>query len=183
MPVLNFWDGTKYVPLSMTIEGSAPGVSDHGALTGLGDDDHLLYHTDARGDARYVNLAGDTMTGELRVSPNIIVDTGEYGGVHINAPSIPYLTMTGANALLHFVTIDKGIYDLGSGYLGSIVGNTGGLAAFYVGAPIGGTAAADVNYVNYWDLILAYAISLKPNVWVQSGQPSGASVGDIWVVP
>jgi hypothetical protein len=28
-------------------------ISDHGALTGLGDDDHTQYHTDARGDARY----------------------------------------------------------------------------------------------------------------------------------
>lgn len=26
---------------------------DHGALSGLSDDDHLLYHTDSRGDARY----------------------------------------------------------------------------------------------------------------------------------
>lgn len=30
-----------------------PGVSDHGALTGLGDDDHPQYLTEARGDARY----------------------------------------------------------------------------------------------------------------------------------
>jgi hypothetical protein len=29
------------------------GVSDHGALTGLGDDDHSQYHNDTRGDARY----------------------------------------------------------------------------------------------------------------------------------
>lgn len=29
------------------------GVTDHGALTGLADDDHPHYHTDARGDARY----------------------------------------------------------------------------------------------------------------------------------
>jgi hypothetical protein len=29
------------------------GVDDHGALTGLGDDDHTQYHTDTRGDARY----------------------------------------------------------------------------------------------------------------------------------
>jgi len=29
------------------------GVSDHGALTGLGDDDHTQYHNDTRGDARY----------------------------------------------------------------------------------------------------------------------------------
>jgi hypothetical protein len=29
------------------------GVTDHGALTGLADDDHPQYHTDARGDERY----------------------------------------------------------------------------------------------------------------------------------
>lgn len=29
------------------------GSSDHGGLTGLGDDDHTQYHTDARGDIRY----------------------------------------------------------------------------------------------------------------------------------
>jgi len=33
------------------------GVTDHGALTGLGDDDHPQYHTDARGDARYFTQA------------------------------------------------------------------------------------------------------------------------------
>lgn len=29
------------------------GVSDHGSLTGLSDDDHTQYHNDTRGDARY----------------------------------------------------------------------------------------------------------------------------------
>lgn len=33
--------------------GGGGGVSDHGLLTGLTDDDHSQYHTDARGDARY----------------------------------------------------------------------------------------------------------------------------------
>lgn len=46
---------------------SAAGVTDHGALTGLGDDDHSQYHNDARGDARYVNITGDTVTGDLAV--------------------------------------------------------------------------------------------------------------------
>ena len=42
---------------------------DHGAdLAGLSDDDHTQYHNDARGDARYVELAGDTMTGLLTLS-------------------------------------------------------------------------------------------------------------------
>lgn len=33
------------------------GVTDHGALTGLADDDHAQYHTDTRGDARYYTKA------------------------------------------------------------------------------------------------------------------------------
>lgn len=46
------------------------GTTDHGALTGLGDDDHPQYHNDARGDARYYTktqsdaaLAGKSNTG------------------------------------------------------------------------------------------------------------------------
>ena len=35
------------------VAGGGGGVTDHGALTGLADDDHTQYHTDARGDARY----------------------------------------------------------------------------------------------------------------------------------
>ena len=38
------------------IAGGGGGVTDHGALTGLADDDHTQYHNDARGDAR---LDGD----------------------------------------------------------------------------------------------------------------------------
>lgn len=33
------------------------GVNDHGNLSGLSDDDHLQYHNDARGDARYYTQA------------------------------------------------------------------------------------------------------------------------------
>lgn len=32
------------------------GTTDHGALTGLADDDHAQYHNNARGDARYSQL-------------------------------------------------------------------------------------------------------------------------------
>lgn len=37
--------------------GSGEGTTDHGGLTGLADDDHSQYHTDARGDARYLSGA------------------------------------------------------------------------------------------------------------------------------
>jgi hypothetical protein len=46
-------DGTWAAPPSGTGGG---GVTDHGALTGLGDDDHPHYYTTARGDARWVQL-------------------------------------------------------------------------------------------------------------------------------
>ena len=36
---------------------SAAGISDHGGLTGLADDDHAQYHNDTRGDARYAPIA------------------------------------------------------------------------------------------------------------------------------
>lgn len=42
--------------------GGGEGVTDHGALTGLSDDDHPQYLTNARGDARYYTKSvADTM--------------------------------------------------------------------------------------------------------------------------
>ena len=44
-------DGTVTVSVA-DLASASSGVADHGALTGLADDDHPQYHTDARGDAR-----------------------------------------------------------------------------------------------------------------------------------
>jgi hypothetical protein len=67
--VTDLFDGVtpETSPVTITVvEGSASsgggGVSDHGALTGLADDDHTQYHTDARGDARYWALSTDLAT-------------------------------------------------------------------------------------------------------------------------
>lgn len=38
-------------------ERGADGMTDHGDMTGLSDDDHEHYHNDARGDARYAPIA------------------------------------------------------------------------------------------------------------------------------
>lgn len=52
--------------------------SDHGALTGLSDDDHTQYHNDSRGDARYFTqaqvtsqLAGKSNVGHTHVASDI----------------------------------------------------------------------------------------------------------------
>lgn len=61
------------------------GVTDHGALTGLGDDDHPQYHNDARGDARYQQLSQkDTANGYA----------GLDAGGKINPSQLPALAIT-----------------------------------------------------------------------------------------
>lgn len=43
--------------VSSTGGGGGGGVTDHGALTGLSNDDHIQYHNDTRGDVRYYQKA------------------------------------------------------------------------------------------------------------------------------
>lgn len=51
---------------TITISGGGGGVTDHGALTGLADDDHTQYHNDTRGDVRYYQKSEvDTISGAL----------------------------------------------------------------------------------------------------------------------
>lgn len=66
------WDGSLY---ELSGGGGGGGVTDHGALTGLSDDDHPQYHNDTRGDARYytksevdTSLAGKLNTPTSPVS-------------------------------------------------------------------------------------------------------------------
>ncbi len=47
-------DGTKFLRDDRVFSVPPGFDSDHGLLTGLADDDHPQYHTDARGDTRYV---------------------------------------------------------------------------------------------------------------------------------
>lgn len=73
--------GTTWGAATITTGGG--GVTDHGALTGLADDDHLQYHTDARGDARYytktqmdTSLSGKANTNDSRFSDQRVPTDG-----------------------------------------------------------------------------------------------------------
>ena len=50
------WNGVSYSTASVG--------ADHGGLNGLADDDHLQYHNDTRGDARYAPLAKGVTNGD-----------------------------------------------------------------------------------------------------------------------
>lgn len=64
--------------VSVTVSGTGGGgVTDHGALTGLSDDDHTQYHNDARGDARYLyreNTTPFTPDGDYEPATKKYVD-------------------------------------------------------------------------------------------------------------
>ena len=78
-----FLYATKFGDTSaLTGGGGGSGVTDHGALTGLADDDHTQYHNDTRGDARYYTqaqvdsgLSGKSDTGHTHTLSDI-TDSG-----------------------------------------------------------------------------------------------------------
>jgi len=49
---------------TVTIAATDTDTTDHGALTGLSDDDHTQYHNDTRGDARYAPIAKGVTNGD-----------------------------------------------------------------------------------------------------------------------
>lgn len=69
-------DGTKFLRDDnvWAAPGGGPGATDHGALTGLADDDHTQYHNDARGDARY-SLLGHNHTGTYQPLATVLTNT------------------------------------------------------------------------------------------------------------
>jgi hypothetical protein len=66
-------EGTRpYSDEGVSPGGGGGGVSDHGDLLGLADDDHVQYHTDARGDARYYTQSQvDAAIGTVEFQPSI----------------------------------------------------------------------------------------------------------------
>lgn len=69
----------------------ASGVTDHGLLSGLADDDHSQYHNDARGDARYAPIAKGVTNGDTH---NHVggdggqIAHGDLSGIGSNAHSV-----------------------------------------------------------------------------------------------
>ena len=144
-PLNSFTDdtGVSWLRLSnghkIQLPASAAGVTDHGALTGLGDDDH----------PQYVKDTGDTMTGNLTVQARVNVANGLVlnGGtdqniLHFNggvtAGDIAGISWSDANRLI-FIT---------NGQLRVAVSTTGAAAPLEVASPTVATHAATKNYVD-----------------------------------
>ncbi len=87
--------------------GGGGGVTDHGALTGLLDDDHPQYHTDARGDARYSQL-GHTHTASQVTDFNTASDSRIALHVAQADPHSQYQKESEKDAALGYAGLDAG---------------------------------------------------------------------------
>jgi hypothetical protein len=77
--------------------GTTTPTTDHGALTGLLDDDHTQYHNDARGDARYALIgrtltAGDGLTGGGTLAADRTFAVGAGAGITVSAGAVALTT-------------------------------------------------------------------------------------------
>ena len=74
-----------------------PGVTDHGALSGLFDDDHPQYLTPVRADVRYLTasrniIAGSGLTGGGALTADVTLAVGAGLGIDINADDVALTT-------------------------------------------------------------------------------------------
>lgn len=83
--------------VTVTITGG--GVTDHGALIGLGDDDHTQYHNDTRGDVRYYTQSQ---------SNTLLAGKSNVGHGHVVADVTDYTTATDTRIDNKITEVKKG---------------------------------------------------------------------------
>jgi len=145
---------------------SASGVTDHGALTGLSDDDHPIYHNDARGDVRYPRRldgagAPGVSTGNGYALGTVYADTtNDVGYILVDATTdanIWSLAVSDHGALTGLGDDDHTQYAqtaiTGAGVPGVATGNGYRLGTIYVDttADEAYTLADNTTGANVWD--------------------------------
>jgi hypothetical protein len=87
--------------IAAALDGIGAGVTDHGALTGLGDDDHTQYYNASRlatAISGKANLSGASFTGEVAVSsPSSLYRQLQLTGGSVNTVQTFTDTSTGAS--------------------------------------------------------------------------------------
>lgn len=98
---------------NVNVSGGGPGgVSDHGALSGLGDDDHPQYHNDARGDALYYRKSQVDTIANNAASANSAADRSR-------------ANHTGTQPISSIENLQSTLDGLGGTAVNSVAGKTG----------------------------------------------------------
>lgn len=101
--ILSAWDGSTWEDIGGG--GGGGGTTDHGALTGLGDDDHSQYHNDTRGDARYLKLSDTLEVIDDQVAALLSAGTGISLAYNDGIGDLE-ISATGGNIGKHAIWVD-----------------------------------------------------------------------------
>lgn len=127
--------------ITTTAAGGVTGVTDHGALSGLFDDDHPQYLTPVRGDARYLAasrqiIAGNGLTGGGALTADVTIDVGVSGlglGVGADAVTLTSSSSPGAAAAV-LATTAGGLLTLYNGAFTQAAGSEATFASGFAGS-------------------------------------------------
>lgn len=95
------YNGTNwYAGTDISGSGGSGGVTDHGALTGLSDDDHTQYHNDTRADTWLATKTLDNITAGTTNKHFTATDESKLDGIETGADVTDTTNVTNAGALM-----------------------------------------------------------------------------------
>ncbi len=150
---------------------SGGGITDHGALDGLGDDDHTQYHTDARGDARYwLSIPNGRLTLESG-NPTPTTDQGTKTTI--------YYTPYQGNRIALFDGSEWGLHEFSEVSL-ALTGATAS-RLYDIFAYMNGATLTLERQIWTNSTTRATALALQDGVLVKSGAPTRRYLGTIYI--
>ena len=163
---------------TITISAAGGGVSDHGALTGLGDDDHPQYLNEGEGDGRYVNTSGDSMNGDLTVTGHIYGNGDLYAGTNLTTDN-DFLFMDGGPGVEneYFAWIDgqNTFWTTNDLALNGVL-QTGGIQANLGYNRFGGGTAISSNLTDGSDVLVSDDLDVVDDVHIGGALTVGSTL-------